>query len=275
LKNEATPLLGKTIAVTRPKHQSSEIVELIEAYGGEAILASTIEIIPKESKELDDFIEKILEEDFDYLFFLSVNSVTCLLDKAKNSGILPRFIESLNRLNIFCIGEKTQSALLEVGVGSNVSEIQTTEGLLQTLEMDLNDIRVGIPRSSLADNTLRSALEQRGAKVTEIIAYVTSVPTDTKPVVNLIEKLDNGEVDAVTFTSSSTARNLLSISQKMEFADKLRIGLSNSLIVSIGPKTRETLEEMGFHVDVVPIEYSIESMIEALVAEIKGEAIES
>ena len=271
MKNEPGPLSGTKIAVTRPLHQSDEIKALIESHGGEAILAPTIEIVPKDSPILNKFIDDILENRFDYLVFLSVNSVICLLDQANKRGIYPRLLENLDKAKILCIGEKTRKAIQETGVKSSVSDIQTTEGVIQCFGDDLKGINIGIPRSSLADETLRKALESRGAKITEITTYITRVPRDREPVLNLIETLIEGEVTAVTFTSSSTAENLLKIAKEADMETELREALRSTKVVAIGPKTSQTIEEMGIKVDIIPSTYSIDSMIDALVESIQGE----
>lgn len=265
MKHESGPLAGKKVAVTRPIHQSEEIIDLIESRGGEAILAPTIEIVPSNSPEINKFIDDVMENKFSYLVFLSVNSIKCLLDQVKNREICDVFIQSLDKAKILCIGEKTRKALQETGVVSSVTDNQTTEGVIQSLGEDLKGDHIGIPRSSLADNSLRKVLEAKGAKVTEITAYNTRVPNDLEPVVKLIKEISIGSVYAVTFTSSSTAENMLAIAQKEGLGGEIEIWLRKTLVVAIGPKTRQTIEDLGIHVDVVPSTFSIESMIDELV----------
>jgi uroporphyrinogen-III synthase len=275
LKNDFLTLHGKIVAVTRPQHQSRDIINLIKACGGEALLSPTIEIVPGESKDLDAFIKEVIAREYDYLIFLSANSVTYLMENAESKGVLSQLIESLRLMTILCIGDKTQARLEASGISGNYAKIQTTEGVIQALGNDLNGIRIGIPRSSLADETLREALIHSGAKVREVTAYSTTLPSDISLVVDLVKKLNNGKVDAVTFTSSSTAKNLLTIAKNNKLETQLREGLARTLIVAIGPRTKQTINELNIHVDIVPKKYSIESMIDALVDKVKGENVES
>ena len=70
-------------------------------------------------------------------------------------------------------------------------------------------------------------------------------------------RLAAGEVDMVTFTASSTARN---------FADLVGMETGRAALASIGPITSATLRELGMRVDVQAAEYTIPG----LVATIRG-----
>ena len=94
------------------------------------------------------------------------------------------------------------------------------------------------------------------------------------PALNLIKALDRGEVDAVTFTSASTGRNLFKIANAHALLAELEEGLRGAVVAAIGSTTGEALKELGVRVDVVPDEHSTEALIEALVEKLslkKGE----
>ena len=74
-------------------------------------------------------------------------------------------------------------------------------------------------------------------------------------------RLESGEVDAVTFTSSSTARNLL------ELLGENRDALNCPRLFSIGPITTATLAAAGFTDVVEATEYTIPGLVDALVKE--------
>ena len=63
-------------------------------------------------------------------------------------------------------------------------------------------------------------------------------------------------MDVLTFTSSSTVRNFTTLTAGLDYGDPLT--------VCIGPITAATAHELGFHVDVVADEYTIDGLIEAL-----------
>ena len=69
--------------------------------------------------------------------------------------------------------------------------------------------------------------------------------------------LDQG-VDVVTFTSSSTVRNLA------DALDGEISRLNSSVVACIGPATAATAEELGLNVDLVANQHTVEGLAEAL-----------
>ena len=66
-------------------------------------------------------------------------------------------------------------------------------------------------------------------------------------------------MDAITFTSSSTVRNLVDI------LGGDRSALESALIVCIGPVTAGTARELGMRVDLEADEHTVEGLVETLV----------
>jgi uroporphyrinogen-III synthase/DNA-binding Lrp family transcriptional regulator len=273
LKSESLPLKGKVVAVTRTPQQSREIIDLIKKYGGTPFLAPTLEIASSYEEEVKDFIYEIVANKFDYLIFLSSNSINSLIDEAEKEGILTSMLCSIKNIKVLCIGEKTKSTLQKHGVCNiDSAEKHNIEGIIDALPETLRGVRIGLPRSSLADETLSQLLQSRGAKVHEVRAYNTILPRDVSPVIALINKLDSGGVDAITFTSSSTALNLVAIAEEKGLETKLRRSMKKAIIVAMGPKTQSTIESLGFKVDVVPSDYSLKPMIDALSVRLRENA---
>ena len=118
--------------------------------------------------------------------------------------------------------------------------------------------RVLLPRAKETRDVLVVELRRLGALVTEVPAYQTRRIEDG--VVRLREALASGAVDAVTFTSSSTARNFAE-----QFSDEERRAWRGRVAVaSIGPITAATAAEYGLSTDVMPSEYTIPALARAL-----------
>ena len=78
--------------------------------------------------------------------------------------------------------------------------------------------------------------------------------------VDLVEKAKNGEIDIVTFTSSSTVRNFIQI-----VGEKNLAALNGRVqYASIGPITTQTAEEMGLHISIAADEYTIPGLVNAI-----------
>jgi uroporphyrinogen III methyltransferase/synthase len=115
--------------------------------------------------------------------------------------------------------------------------------------------RVLIPRAESARAELITGLETLGAKVDEIPVYRAAVPSDSPS--EALADLRVGRIDIVTFTSSSTVRNMVEM-----LGDAT--ALEKPLIACIGPITADTARELGLHVDITAAEYTVEGLVEAL-----------
>ena len=74
------------------------------------------------------------------------------------------------------------------------------------------------------------------------------------------ERFERGEMDAVTFTSSSTVRNFV----EMVGTERARTWLRHVLVASIGPITTRTARDLGIEVGVEAEEYTIPGLVEAI-----------
>ena len=271
------PLRGRVVAITRPSGQSRRMAELVKSLGGVPRLAPTVEIRPPEDTgRVEEFIQEATRGELNLIIFLSVNSVGSLFQVADDAELKNNLLNALEDVTVVAIGNRTLDALRSHGIEVKITpDDQSSQGILDGLsEIDLKGLSIGIPRSSKADGTFKRALEGRGANVREVTAYESGLPGDVTPALSLIKSLGKGEVDAVTFTSASTGRNLFEIADAHSSDAELREGLRGVVVASIGPATSEALREFGVRVDVVPSEHSTEALIGALVKKLnrdKGE----
>jgi uroporphyrinogen III methyltransferase/synthase len=118
---------------------------------------------------------------------------------------------------------------------------------------DLRGRRILLPRADVARAVLPEQLRALGAEVVEVAAYTTVQDgADAERVRGLIER---GEVDAVTFTASSTVRN---------FVDLVGADVGGAKVASIGPITSGTARELGLAVDLEAAEYTIPGLVQAI-----------
>ena len=66
-----------------------------------------------------------------------------------------------------------------------------------------------------------------------------------------------GEIDVVTFTSSSTVKNLLKLIKDPELLKEVQLA-------AIGPITAETMQKNGLTADIVAAEYTIEGLVQSI-----------
>ena len=253
---EPQPLKGRTIVVTRARAQAQRFVQLLEAAGARVLRAPTIVIEPPASWEpLDTALAAL--DSFTWLIFTSVNGVA-MVDRRLVARGTPW--AAIARKRVAAIGPATADALAEHGVRVEAVPAEyRAEGLVERLRAVVGPAdRVLLPRAKDTRDILVVELRRLGVSVTEVPAYQTRRVEDG--VVRLREALASGNVDAVTFTSSSTARNFAE-----QFSEDERSAWrGKTAVASIGPITAATAAEYGLATDVMPTEYTIPALARAL-----------
>jgi uroporphyrinogen III methyltransferase/synthase len=253
---QARPLNGRTIVVTRAAAQAQRFTELLEAAGARVLAAPAIVIGPPPSWEpLDAALDAI--DTFTWVIFTSVNGVA-MVDRRLAARRLAW--PALAGRRVAAIGPATADALAEHGVRADlVPGEYRAEGLLERLRGVVTPAdRVLLPRAAQTRDVLVTGLRRLGAQVTEVPAYATR--RAEAGTARLREALASGTIDAVTFTSSSTARNFAELFTE----DERRAWLGRVTVASIGPITAATAAEYGLTTDVMPGEYTIPALARAL-----------
>ena len=251
------PLAGRRILVTRTHKQAEGLSSLLRQLGAEVIEAPVIEVRPPDSFEaLDAALNNILE--YDWLILTSVNGVEALFSRLEPLGLS---VDSLQHLKIAAIGPVTEERIQDHGlVGDVVPERYVAEEVVRSLRKLVKGEKVLIARAKVARDLIPQQLHDAGADVEVVEAYQTVVPEDAKDRMQVA--FGNGQLpDAITFTSSSTVKNFLSIVVGTEIPAKLK----DIKFASIGPVTSDTLREYGLPVHVEADEYTMEGLAQALV----------
>ncbi len=266
---EDKPLFGKKIIVTRSRNQASELVDILENLGAEAIEFPTIKIIPPQSyDELDNAIKKILSSRFptpgsplsyDWIIFTSVNGVNYFIKRMYH---LDADIRDLKDIKLAAIGPATAEKLKKLGL--NVDYIPSNyraESVIDGLKDEVGrDTKILIPRAKVAREILPEKLREFGAQVDVVTTYQTVI--NDSYVDKVKEMLEKEEVDIVTFTSSSTVKNFAELLKEID----LKKTLENVTVASIGPITSKTVEGLGLKVDISAEEYTIRGLVEAILS---------
>ena len=242
------------VAITRPRDRAKKACEIVEKLGGSAILAPTLDLQPVNTDSLKNLVKN--KNSFDWIIFTSPTTINSL------DMFYPDFFDDL-KCKIAVIGNKTGSLLTKRGINVDLMpEDFTAEGLVEEFtNQNITEKKIGIPRTASARDTLPKGLEALNNEVTLAEAYKSLFPMDDKSVKKLIEKIENKEIDAITFTSPLTVHNFLKISENKE---KLAELLSNNLLtVSIGPITGKVLDDYNI-TNIYPDTYTVPDMMELL-----------
>ena len=250
------PLDGRTIVVTRAAAQAQRFTQLLEEAGARVLEAPAIVIAPPPSWEPLDAALAALGT-FTWVIFTSVNGVAMVDRRLPARGLA---WAALAGRRVAAIGPATADALAEHGVRPDlVPGEYRAEGLLERLRGVITPAdRVLLPRAAQTRDVLVTGLRRLGAQVTEVPAYATR--RADAGAARLREALAAGAIDAVTFTSSSTARNFA----EMFTEEERRSWLGRVTVASIGPITAATATEYGLTTNVMPGEYTIPALARAL-----------
>ncbi|MDI7268653.1 MAG: uroporphyrinogen-III C-methyltransferase [Myxococcota bacterium] len=259
----ALPLAGRTVLVTRSRGQASRLVEALCDLGAAAVEAPAFRVVPPLDPEaLRTAARKVGE--YDWVVLTSANGVAALFDALAAQDLDARAFGSAR---VAAIGPGTAAALADRGVRADlVPERFIAEGILEALaDRDAAGRRFLLCRAQEAGDALPEGLRERGARaVDEICAYRLQRES---PDPWVIERIDRGEIDAVTFTSGSTVRGLRELLGEDRFAALGR----RAAVVSIGPITSAEARRMGLDVAAEAAEHSIPGLVAALVRHFGGE----
>lgn len=256
-------LKGKVVAVVRPLEQSKDLADAIESLGGTPYVAPLIEVKPPSNPEaLHNMIRETVAGKIDVIVFMSRNGVLQALEAASKINLLESFKEALNRITVVSVGPKTKREMEKLGLASPIMpEEYSSSGVVKLLQKrGLQGKTVALPRAQIVDETLRTALERLGANVVQAAAYEVTQASDKSQVKRFIEDLAAGKVDVVAFTSPSTVKSLISNARQFNLEKEITDRLQRVVVASIGSTTRKVLEDLGFQVQVMPSEYTVEAL---------------
>lgn len=254
---EQKPLFGKKILVTRSLEQSRTMADKITECGADPILFPTIRIDDLEDfGHLDHCIRSI--SNYDWILFTSVNGVQRFF---KRFFSICEDIRELSGPQIGAIGPVTAAEVRKFGLKvALTAEKFVAENLLNLLsEKDLSGKRFLIPRAEKAREILPQGIKDLGAEVDAVPVYRTTIPSSNE-LEQIRAKLENSEIDVVTFTSSSTVTHFV----EMLGPDRVPSLTERVVVASIGPITSETARNHGLKVDVEANEFTVDGIVNAL-----------
>jgi uroporphyrinogen III methyltransferase/synthase len=247
---ERLPLFGQTVVVTRARDQAAALAAPLRQLGAEVVELPTIGTEPaSDYGALDRAIAHL--GSYDWLIFTSANGVRYFLERLDTSPFDARAL----RGKICAIGPATRDALRQVQLKVDVmAEQYVAEGLLAALaDYPMPGARILIARAAVARDILPKELAARGARVDVVEAYRTVAPADLA--FRAAEVLAQ-RPDWITFTSSSTAENLIDA-----------VGpeaLAYTKAASIGPVTSATLRRHNIDVGVEASPYTVAGVVDAI-----------
>lgn len=242
-------LANKRIVITRASHQADALVNLVQEYHAIPILYPCITLLPPDDTHiLDTCLQQL--HDFNWLILTSSNTVYALYQRLQTLDIQPAW----GTCKIACVGKSTASTVAGYfhRPADFIPQTATGQALAQSLPIT-HGAKIFLPQSGLADHSVANMLISRGAQVTVVDAYQTVIGAGGDDVPAMLQR---GEIDVLTFTSSSTVDNFLQRIAPRPIPDLPAL--------CIGSSTAQTAREAGFQQVIVPEQFNLESMMSAL-----------
>jgi len=249
---EKLPLFGRKIVVTRAQDQAADLSDRLRSLGADAIELPVIGIAPaQDPAPLDRAIAEL--SSYAWLIFTSANGVRYFLDRLDQS---PHDLRSL-KARVCAIGPATRRAVEALHLKVDLMpEEYVAESLVHSFaSVPLNGKRILLPRAAVARDVIPIELRKLGATVDVVEAYRNIVPENAAQLVGeIFDAADRP--DWVTFTSSSTVNNLVTLAG--------REALEGVGIASIGPVTSETARSHGLRVSAEAKQFTIDGLVNAI-----------
>jgi uroporphyrinogen-III synthase len=176
---------------------------------------------------------------------------------ARRIDVAQDFVAAVGKARKFARGPKPGRALREIGLEPQVTtEKPTSEGIAQILSrVDLRGHRVGLQLYPERDHgALIGAIEAQGAEVDTVLPYAYDAQAADANIMSAIDEMAAGRIDAIALTNLGQIRRLIEVARARGCEDRLRKGLEQTPIASVGPAVSDELKSHGLRTDIYPAE---------------------
>lgn len=247
-------LNGLRVVNTRPKEQAGELSALLREAGAIPLPYPCISIAPV--ARIGEFDDILRQQSFDWICLTSQNAVEMLAIRANAIG-LDRARLTAPRYAV--VGKATANSLkkhLDIDASFTPATF-AAESMARDCPIHEGE-RVLMPVSDLASEEPVQLLTAKGADVTRMVIYHTTVGSGGVDVGTLLK---DGQVGAITFTSPSAVSGFVKRLKKEEgnLDDARQVP-----IACIGPSTRDRAISENMLRVFFPEEHTLQGLLKAL-----------
>jgi uroporphyrinogen-III synthase len=242
-------LKGKRIAV--PEMRELEVFSsLLERRGAEVLRCPLVSIYDTpHSAQVLAFAVKLAEGGFDDFVLITGEGLTRILSciNKHDPALQERFIAGLQNVRTITRGPKPARVLRQLGQRPAIeAAAPTTAGVIEAMKpLDLTGRRVALQLYGNDPNLLlQTFLKERRVELTTVAPYVYGNAADDQTVKALLERMANGEVDAIAFTSKLQIERLVN----QQPSQLVRRALERTKIAAVGPIVAEAIRAAGYEV---------------------------
>jgi Uroporphyrinogen-III synthase len=220
---------------------------------------------------VEAWIKRFVAAPFDDLVLMTGEGLRRLMKVVRRIGLEQEFIAALGQARKFARGPKPGRALREIGLEPQVTtEKPTSEGIAEMLSrLDLRGHRLGLQLYPDKDHgALIGAIKAQGAEVDTVLPYVYDAQAADANIVTAIDEMAAGRIDAIALTNLGQVRRLVEVARARGCEDRLREGLAQTPIASVGPVVSDELKSHGLRADILPADdaFFMRPLISAMAA---------
>ncbi len=256
---EARPLSGQVVGLTRSGGRDERVAERLEALG-----ATVLHVPLTTQRPLDEghaLAEELIASEFTDVVVTSANGVRAL---AQALEVVGRDARIFAGAKLWAVGPATARALrAEVGLRADkVPREATGEALVELARrVGVTGQRFLFPAAAAARDVVPGGLRSLGAEVVQVTAYETVA--DPLGPARLETALDAGLT--LLAVASPSAVDALVDAMAAAGVEAARVP-----VAAIGPTTAAHAEARGLTVAVVPDEFTMAGLADAIVAALAG-----
>ena len=214
----------------------------------------TIRDVP-DPAPVEAWIRLFIANPFDDLVLMTGEGLRRIMTVAQRVGADQDLIAAIGKAKRYARGPKPVRALREIGLEADMqTETPTSEGVTAMLaQQDLKGHRVGLQLYPDKDHSkLIGAITSQGAIVETVLPYIYDGEAADTNIVSAIAEMAQHRVDAIALTSSGQVRRLIDVARAHNCEDKLRDGLAQTPVASVGPVVSDELKAYGLRTDIYP-----------------------
>ena len=228
-----------------------------------------------DASPIEAFIKGSIARPFDDLVLMTGEGLRRMMVVAARIGVADEFIAAIGKARKFARGPKPGKALREIGLAADVTtQTPTSEGIAQMLSgYDLKGRRLGLQLYPDKDHALLvAAITAQGAEVTTVLPYIYDARAAESNIIAAIDEMSARKVDAIALTSSGQIRRLFEVARAHDCEARLREGLTQTPIASVGPVVSDELASHDLRTDIYPANdaFFMKPLISAMASALAG-----
>jgi uroporphyrinogen-III synthase len=261
------PLEGYTVAVTADR-RAREQAELLERRGATVVRAPAIRTLAvSEEHATRKATRRLFDHPPDYVVANTGIGMRGWVAAAAAWGWDEHLVSLFEGSEIWARGPKAAGTVTSLGVpvAWQAPSERLDELIERLLDRPIAGRRIAFQQHGEDCADVTAPLRAAGADVVDVPVYRWTQPVDEAPLNRVLHAIVDRRLDAVTFTSAPTVRNVLSAADSTGLSGVRRaLDDGSVLAVAVGPVTADALRAGGVGTVVAPARGRLGTMVRAL-----------